>query len=119
LFRSSTGLRWTETSENVEWSHTLILGYARELIDERKMGGRAAGRDIARGSGFRYRITGETETGYIQTHQGTLFFKFPLRKRWAYLVLSPEVTFRNERDWEAELGVLVGLDMLFWNVGER
>jgi hypothetical protein len=119
LFRCSTGLRWTETSENVEWSQTLILGYAREMIDESKMGGRAEGRDLARGSGFRYRITGETETGEIQTHQGTLFFKVPLRKRWAYLVLSPEVTFRNESDWEAELGVLVGLDMLFWNVGER
>ena len=119
LLRASTGGRWTETTDDLEWSQTFILGYAKNLIDERKMGGRAKGRDLARGSGLRYRISGDTETGHIQKHQGLLFLKFPVRKRWAYFVLAPEVTFRNECDWKAEPGIQVGLDMLFWNVGDR
>lgn len=119
LFRSSTGARLTEHSDEVEWSQTFVLGYARELIDESKIGERASGRDLAHGGGFRYRITGETETGVSQTHEGLLFLKRPLRKKWAYFVLALGATFRNERDWEAEPSVQVGLDMLFWDVGDR
>jgi hypothetical protein len=29
---------------------------------------------------------------------------------------DPEVTFRNERDWEAAPGIKVGVDMLFWSI---
>ena len=119
LLRLSTGARWTEDSAEVEWSQTLVLGYARELIDEGKIGERATGRDLARGGGFRYRITGDTKTDVIQTHNGLLFLKFPLRKKWAYFVFALGATFRNERDWEAEPSVQLGLDMLFWDVGDR
>jgi hypothetical protein len=109
----------TEHSDEVEWSQTFVLGYARELIDESKIGERASGRDLAHGGGFRYRITGETETGVSQTHEGLLFLKRPLRGKWAYFVFALGATFRNERDWEAEPSVQVGLDMLFWDVGDR
>jgi hypothetical protein len=29
---------------------------------------------------------------------------------------DPEVTFRNERDWEAEPGVTLGVDILIWSI---
>jgi hypothetical protein len=119
LFRSSTGASLTEHPDEGEWSQTFIIGYARKLIDESKIGERASGRDLAHGGGFRYRIAGDTETGVIQTHEGLLFLKRPLRKKWAYFVFALVATFRNERDWEAEPGVRIGLDMLFWDTVDR
>ena len=119
LFRSSSGCRWEENTNGVSWSHTIIIGYARELIDEQKRGSRAGGKDIARGGGLRYRIEGETDTRRIESHEALLMLKVPMRKKWAYFVFAPGVTFRNERDWEAEPSVQLGIDMLFWDVGER
>ena len=119
LFRTATGTRWAEDSENVEWSQTLIFGYAHTLINENVLGQRASGRDLARGGAFRYTAAGETERGVFTLHELTFLFKRALRKKWAYLVLAPGITFRNERDWEPEPGIQFGVDMLFWDLGDR
>jgi hypothetical protein len=93
--------------------------YIHELIEENKLGGRANGRDVARGGGCRYRITGNTNPGEVTEHEFVLLYKFAVRKRWAYRVLAPGVSFRRDGDWDAEPSIQVRLDMLFWNVGER
>jgi len=120
LVRTTTGIRWTEESEGVEWDQSLILGYASELLEERKLGRRASARDLARGGGIRYTVMGHKVGSYIlDEHRFTLFYKFAIRKLWLYGVLSPEVKFLNDRDWEAEPGIKLGFDMLFWGLGDR
>ena len=120
LFRTATGVKLTERSDGVEWDETLSIGYAFELLDERKLGQRARGRDIARGGGVRYTIGGHDDGPFlIDEHRVTLFYRFPLRKRWLYGVIAPEVSFHNARDWEAEPGIKFGLDMLCWGLGDR
>ena len=119
LIRSGTGARWKEEEDGVQINHTLILGHARELIDERKLGGRAKGRDLANGGGFRYRIKGNSESSRIESHEGLFFIKRPMRGRWAYFIFAPGVAFRNERSWKAEPELRIGVDLLFWDVGDR
>jgi len=120
LVRTATGVRWTEKTDGVEWDQNFIIGYAGELLEEEKLGRRARGEDLARGGGLRYTVFGHDDgSSVIDVHRVTLFYKFPLRKQWLYGVISPEVTFRNERDWESEPGIKIGLDMLFWGIGDR
>ncbi len=116
LFRSLTAARWTEASDGVEWAHSFITGYAHELIDERRLGGRASIRDLASGVGLRYRMAGDSDSDEIQSHEVVLYGKWPLRRNWAYLVVAPGVTFRNARGWDAEHSILFGIDALFWDV---
>jgi len=116
VLRSSTGARWTEVSNGLEWVHSFIAGYAHELIDERRLGGRAGISDLASGVGMRYRVAGDFDSDEIQSHEATLYFKYPLRRGWAYLVAAPAVTFRNADDWDAEPSILFGIDALFWDL---
>jgi hypothetical protein len=119
LLRFSSGGKWTEESDGFEWSQTAILGYAQELLEEDRLGGRASGRDLARGGGVRYLVKGDTEVDPVRSHEVLLFYKFPLRKEWAYFVVGPSVRARNERDWEIEPGIQLGVDLLFWGIGDR
>ena len=115
--RTSTGFRWSEGTTGVEWTQNILVGYAHELLEENRLGKRASGRDVARGGGARFTMHGHESGSFeIDSYKGSLFYRFPLRKRWLYAVIEPEITFRDERDWEAEPGIRLGFDMLFWGL---
>lgn len=120
LFRSSNGLKWNQEIEEPEYAFNLVLGRAQELLDSAKYSRIARGEDLARGYGVRYSMNGEIRGGDvpITSHRFTLFYKVPLRKRWLFGGIKPEVRFREEADWDTEFLVTLGVDILFWGYGE-
>lgn len=136
-FRQALSLKWTtkyasgdednETDTNSaqfgdngggwRWEYTTIFGYAKELLEEKDLGRRINGSDLADGFGVRFTVSGDAaEAGKARI---LLFRKAPLHSRWLYYVISPEVNWSDENDWGRELVIKVGLEALLWGTPSR
>jgi len=120
LTRSVSAAKFTEETEGIEWDQSIIIGYAAQLLEEKKLGRRASFQDVAKGVALRYTISGNDNGQFlVNQHRVTAVCKFPLHRRWLYGILAPELTLSRERGWEEEFGIKFGFDMLFWGIGDR
>jgi hypothetical protein len=111
LLRSASGIKVGEKIDDVRWSETVTLGYAQELIKDRRFGSLAAARDLGRGGGLGGVVEGHGEE--TDAYGVNLFYRLPLRGKWLYLHVSPEVRWTAERDWAMDYGIRVGFDFVF------
>jgi hypothetical protein len=126
--RFSTSIKWSEQDrdndhqterkdEGFRWSEVFIFGHAKELMDEMQLGRVVAGEDVAHGWGIRLAAFGGFHL--VDEYRAGIFYRRPLRKKWMYLLVEPEINWRNENNWNHEWKIKFGIEMLFWGKKER
>ena len=119
LFRSSTYTKYRADRNTNEWSQTLIYARAHQLIVPDRYGSYIDANDIGNGWGLRLfgkdegRFDGEDGTEYYEVG---LFWRKPTMSRWLYWHFEPIVRWDKKYAWEADLGVRIGFDALFWDL---
>ncbi|MGA0334115.1 MAG: hypothetical protein ACO3N7_03930 [Kiritimatiellia bacterium] len=132
IFRQSFSLKWSQKfqeddrksaadedhpqfgddGKGYRWDSTSILGYVPLLLDERDYGRRVGGSDVAKGTGIKFRVSGNQ----IKTLEGriTLFNKGPIYKDFLYYIVGPEVIWQDDQNWKEEYAIKAGFEMLLW-----
>jgi len=109
--------QYGEDGRGWRWECTTIFGYAKELLKESDLGRRINGGDLADGFGIRLTFNGNAEEA--SDARVTLFRKAPLRGKWLYYVIAPEIKWSDENNWGRELILKAGVEALFWGTPER
>jgi len=110
IARSVSALKWTETTEGLEWSQSITLGY---LAKEE-------GSDIVRGIGTRVVVTGhKSGAGIVDEYRYEILTRVPLYKRWIYLSMTPRVEWTNDNDWDFNPSILFTMNFLFQGGKDR
>ncbi|MDD5745859.1 MAG: hypothetical protein PHO30_01210, partial [Candidatus Omnitrophica bacterium] len=126
--RFSTSIKWSEQDrsddrrddrkdEGFSWSEVFIFGYATELLDETQLGRIISGGDVARGWGLRLAVFGRFH--YMDEYLAGIFYRCPVRKKWMYFMIEPDVSWMNANEWDREWTIKCGIEMLFWGGKER
>ena len=121
--RFSTAIKWSEQDrdddhqndrpdEGFRWSEVYLFGYATELLDESQLGRLVSGGDMARGWGLRLAVFGGFHL--VDEYRAGVFYKWPLRKKWMYCFVGPDINWMNTNDWDREWTIKFGIEMLFW-----
>lgn len=118
LLRSSSHARWRPDNDRTEWSQTLIYARAGELIVPDRYGSYPRADDIGRGWGLRLLASGEDTHGASRYEAG-IFYRRRTRARWLYWHAEPLVRWDKAYGWNADPGLRVGLDLLFWDLARR
>ena len=126
--RFSTSIKWSELDrdndhrterkdEGFRWSEVFIFYHANELLDETQLGRIVSGDDIA--SGWGIRLTAFGGFHLVDEYRAGIFYRWPLRKKWMYLFVAPDINWRNVNNWDREWTIRCGIEMLFWGRKER
>lgn len=115
LFRSSSYVKWRDDRDRTEWSHTLILARAREIIVPDRYGSYLRATDIGRGWGVKLNANGRDLHG-ATWYEASLFHKRPTANGWLYWYVEPLVRWDRQYDWQADPGIRIGIDALFWDL---
>lgn len=117
MLKSSSGIRITESTEGFEWASALSLARAVRLIEPSKPKPLISPKDLNEGLDLTYRISGHISgSKTVDEHRVILSYRYPIRKNWAFLLLSPEIRWRRDDGWAPEHRLRVGIDVLFWGV---
>lgn len=120
FLRSNTSVRWTESTEGIEWEQDIGLERIDELMDEGSRGKWISRKHTARGVGLRLSVFGhKTGSGVVDRYRLTLLRRRPLYKRWVYFEFAPEIQWKNENDWREEFLVRTGIETFFWGTETR
>ncbi len=116
-FKSSSGMRITESTTGFEWASAWSIARVVRLIEGTKDPPLVSTRDMNEGLDLSYRISGHI-SGHktIDEHRVTLTYRYPIRKNWFFLVLAPELRWKRDNDWAPEQRLRIGVDLLFWGV---
>jgi hypothetical protein len=126
--RFSTSIKWSEQDrdddhqterqdEGFRWSEVFVFDHAKELLDETQLGRIVLGYDVANGGGIRLAAFGGFH--FVDEYQAGIFYRRPLRKKWMYLLVEPDISWRNVNNWDREWTIKSGIEMLFWGKKER
>lgn len=126
--RFSTSIKWSEQDRNDDrqterkdvgfrWSEVFIFNHAKELLDERQVGRLVSGYDVARGWGIRLAAFGGFHV--VDEYRAGIFYRRPLRKKWMYLLVEPDINWSNVNNWNREWTIKCGIEILFWGKKER
>jgi len=100
----------------VAWTQSLVWARTTDVLSEGRPLARIGSRDIVHGWGVELVVSGEESR--IEQQEIALFFKRPLQSDWLFVSVRP--FWRSSRvaevggSWTQEMGVSLGLDMLFW-----
>ncbi len=96
-FRSQTGVKWTETTDGVEWSQVFRTGY---IIEEHEQ---AIGTQAA--------VFGHKNgAGVIDKYRWSVTYRTRIYKHWLYLEITPQFDFPRDRHYELTPSIQFGLD---------
>jgi hypothetical protein len=126
--RFSTSIKWSEQDRDDDrqaerkdvgfrWSEVFIFDHANELLDETQLGRLVSGYDVANGWGISLAAFGGFHL--VDEYRAGIFYRRPLRKKWMYLFVSPEINWKNVNNWNREWTIKCGIEMLFWGRKER
>jgi hypothetical protein len=115
LLRSSTYGKWTADGDHKDWTQALIFARAHELIVPDRYGSYLRANDIGRGWGVRLQATAE-DAKQVTYYESGLFYRRGTRTRWLYWFVEPLVRWDRKYDWNADPGVRIGIDVLFWDL---
>ena len=126
--RFSMSIKWSDQDRDYDnqagrkdagfrWSEVFIFGHANELLDETQLGRVVSGYDVANGWGISLAAFGGFHL--VDEYRAGIFYRRPLRKKWMYLYVSPEINWRNVDNWNREWTIKCGIEMLFWGKKER
>lgn len=126
--RISTSIKWSKLDSDADhqaerkdkgfrWSEVFIFDHANELLDETHLGRIVSGDDIAHGGGIRLAAFGGFH--YVDEYQAGIFYRWPLRKKWLYLLIAPDIDWKKIYNWRPERTIKFGIEILFWGKKER
>lgn len=126
--RWSSSIKWSEQDRETDhqnqqkdagfrWSEVFIFGYATELLDETRLNRMISGDDVAHGWGLRLSAFGRFHI--VEEYRAGVFYRAPLRKKWMYFSVGPEVNWMNANEWDREWMIKCGIEMLFWGGKDR
>jgi hypothetical protein len=115
LLRSSTYEKWRHDRDRTEWSQTFVFARAHELIVPDRYGSYPAADDIGRGWGVRLLASGE-DGHHVDRYEAGLLLRGRTPSRWLYWYVEPLVRWERAWNWNADPGIRVGFDMLFWDL---
>gem|GEM_PF-714981 len=126
--RFSTSIKWSKQDRDDDqkaerkdngfrWSEVFLLEHAKELLEESQLGRVVSGDDIAKGWGIRLSAFGGFH--FTDEYRAGIFYRWPLRKKWMYSYLGPEIKWMNVNNWDREWTLRCGVEMLFWGGKER
>jgi len=117
MFKSSSGIRITEATQGFEWASELTLARVVRLIEPSKDPPLISSRSMNQGLDLAYRISGHISgSKTIDEHRVTLTYRYPIRKNWMFLVVSPEIRWERSNNWVPDERIRIGVDILFWGV---
>ncbi len=108
----------TSGVSGLDWSQTLIAGYAPSIIREQQYGTVASGRDVACGAILRLYAAGD-QRARTATREISVVMKRPLRDGWLFGYVEPVIRWDRTSDWHPDVGIRIGFDMLFWDIVAR
>jgi hypothetical protein len=126
--RFSSSIKWSKQDSDADrlirredkgfrWSEVFILDRANELLDETRLGRIVSGDDVARGWGIKLAAFGGFH--FFDEYRAGMFYRRPLRKKWIYLLIEPDISWKNTNNWNREWTIKCGIEMLFWGGKER
>ena len=115
LLRSSTYGRWTADGDRKDWTQSLVFARAHELIVPDRYGSYLRANDIGRGWGLRVQATGE-DSRRVSFYEAGFFLRQRTSTRWLYGYVEPLVRWERARGWNADPGVRLGFEALFWDL---
>ncbi len=118
LFRSSSYANWRLNASDTEFTQSLTLARASEVLRQGRYSDVVGGRDFARGYGMQVLASGTRDTG-AQRYEASLFLKRPTGAHWLYWSVAPLITWERNQGWHPDPGIRIGLDALFWDVSRR
>lgn len=116
LLRSSSFARWSSSQDRLEWTQTLIYAHARELIQPDRYESFVRATDVGRGWGVRLLASGGEFSREVNYYEAALFFRRPMGRDWLYLFVEPLVRWDRDYRWDADPGIRIGIDALFWDL---
>lgn len=116
LWRSSSTILGLPRDSRTLWNQSWVIARTNDILFEGRPLTRVGSRDIVRGWGVEFSVAGEG--GRTLERELALFYKRPLQSDWLFVSFRPfwrsSRAVGVERGWEQEMGVRVGLDLLFW-----
>lgn len=116
--RSASYANWVRDTDSTDWTQTILAGYARAVIQERRYDRLATGHDLACGAAFLVTVSGDRATR-ASRYETSVFMKRPLRGGWLYAYVEPVVRWDRDTDWHPDVGIRIGFDALFWGLASR
>jgi hypothetical protein len=115
MVRSTSYVDWVRNTSATAWSQTLIFGYARAVIQERRYDLFANGHDLACGAVARLSVSGD-RTSRATLYEVGLVMKRPLHGGWLFGYIEPLTQWNRTFDWHPDIGIRMGFDALFWGL---
>jgi hypothetical protein len=115
IARSSTFADWRRNAAATSWTQSLVAGYARAVIRERRYDLLATGNDLACGAMLDLTISGD-RASHATAYEAALLMKRPLHGGWLYGYAAPLVRWERAGNWHPDAGVRIGVDILFWGL---
>lgn len=114
LLRSASYVDWETERDAALWRQTFVIAHVRDTLQDTRPSSPARLRDIGHGTGLRIGLGSEdTATASVDTYSAALFFRRHLHGQWLYWNFGPEVRWERARDWNPDVGIRLGLDILF------
>ena len=114
IIRTTSYIDWrhaTSGASGIDWSETVIVGYAPQIISEHQYGTVASGHDIARGAVLRLYLAGDQRAS-TATRAVSVIIKGPLHSGWLLAYVEPQVRWNRSSAWHPDVGIGIGLDVL-------
>ncbi len=118
VLRSASYANWRRDSADTEWTQAFIVARASEVIRFGRYSDVLGGKDLARGFGLEGKLDG-SRAKQLETYEVSLFSKQPTARRWLYWQAAVFVRWDRERSWQADPGIRLSLDALFWDRATR
>jgi hypothetical protein len=115
IVRSASYADWVRDHAATDWTQTIIFGYARAVIQERRYDRLADGHDLACGLIAKLAASGD-RTSRATLFQASVLFKRPLHGGWLFGYAGPMVRWNRDFGWHPDAGVQIGFDALFWGL---
>ena len=87
-----------------------------ELLDPGRRGQHVRVEDLVHGIGLLGSIRGhvDSDESVMDRYRASVVYRRPLYSNWIFLVLQPELEWRNDNDWDMVTTLRIGADMVFW-----
>jgi len=115
LLRSTTYTKWRNDRDKNEWTQTLIYARVHESLVPERYGAYLKANDIGRGWGMRL-LANSAEGDDAPYYEASLFYRRPTSNHWLFWYVEPLVRWDRDYDWNADPGIRIGVNMLFWDL---
>jgi hypothetical protein len=120
LLYSTTAGTWTEDKEGVTVEQTIGLAWLLRMIEDPNTIRDVSREDVGKGWGIRASTFAfaDGDGTHVSRHRITLGHRRPLYRDWIHLDVGPELEWSNDNDWDTVPRLRVGIETLFWGIGQ-